>query len=562
MTGPLTDFPDPKHDISIAVVDVYEHDLDVIDYDSFNSDLDDGINSERRSGNPKSFLFEIHNGGCFTITRNRLNVLPFLRPRLGLDYGLNSLTVDADVLELVKHAKDNKIILVYVKHGSTNVDSGIFVTPKNGVGIAVDNYLRKDPIEIDSSPDVNRNLILICHRNLTKEWEEVSFNKALSIGEVLKNLSNKQHAFSDKGPIVVETDDPFDDLDEILRDYANTENEINRNEIIVHVGNSSTVENVVNCDMLYETGGVGPMGNFKEVEVDADNEKSAESDLEENDTNVQDQMQKQFDVRISKMKAFRAKRIASDTMTGSKAKCDILLNNICEVFNRQLVDDKDQPIITCLEYIREYLMKRIVVVQKVIAKIVGPLTPTVTGIFDAIKKAATDYIVDWNGWELTRIPCKHVVAAIYNMFENGMGVGILEHRVHAAYRLEIWAHVYSFKINPCNGREMWLVVESRTVIIPPIHKPQVGMPPKKRKKSVDELARKAKRVKVEQVKLVVLVNRVKEQDKLLVQGISLVKLLVLVNKVKHKDKLLVQGMPQVKLVVLVNREKDQAKVLV
>ncbi|GKE04147.1 hypothetical protein Tco_1396165, partial [Tanacetum coccineum] len=56
------------------------------------------------------------------------------------------------------------------------------------------------------------------------------------------------------------------------------------------------------------------------------------------------------------------------------AKCDLLINNICEVFNRQLVDGRDQPIITCLEYIREYLMKRIVVVQKVIAKTVGLLT--------------------------------------------------------------------------------------------------------------------------------------------------------------------------------------------
>ncbi|GJQ91251.1 hypothetical protein Tco_0002390, partial [Tanacetum coccineum] len=57
-------------------------------------------------------------------------------------------------------------------------------------------------------------------------------------------------------------------------------------------------------------------------------------------------------------------------------------------------------------------------------------------------------------WELTRIPCKHVVTAIYNISENGMGV----------------------------------VVESITVIIPPIHKPQIGRPPKKRKKSVNELA--------------------------------------------------------------------------
>ncbi|GJU18782.1 mutator type transposase [Tanacetum coccineum] len=39
---------DPKHDTSIDTVDVQEDDLDVIDYDSFGSDLDDGIDSERR----------------------------------------------------------------------------------------------------------------------------------------------------------------------------------------------------------------------------------------------------------------------------------------------------------------------------------------------------------------------------------------------------------------------------------------------------------------------------------------------------------------------------------
>ncbi|GJU62499.1 hypothetical protein Tco_1244334, partial [Tanacetum coccineum] len=167
-----------------------------------------------------------------------------------------------------------------------------------------------------------------------------------------------------------------------------------------------------------------------------------------------------------------------------RAKCDLLINNICEVFNRQLVDGRDQPIITCLEYIREYLMKRIVVVQKVIAKTVGPLTPSVTKMFDAIKKR----LLSTMKWELTGIPCKHVVAAIYNMSENSVGVGIPEQWVHAAYRLETWAHVYSFKVNPCNGRDMWPVVESRTVIIPPLYKPPIGRPPKKRKKSNDEIA--------------------------------------------------------------------------
>ncbi|GKB24934.1 mutator type transposase [Tanacetum coccineum] len=123
-----------------------------------------------------------------------------------------------------------------------------------------------------------------------------------------------------------------------------------------------------------------------------------------------------------------------------RAKCDLLINNIYEVFDRQLVDGRDQPIITCLEYIREYLMKRIVVVQKVIAKTVGPLTPSVTKMFDAIKKRL-----------------------LSTMF-NGM------------------------EVNPCNGRDMWPVVESRTVIIPPLYKPLIGRPLKKRKKSNDEIA--------------------------------------------------------------------------
>nr|GEV24390.1 hypothetical protein [Tanacetum cinerariifolium] len=74
------------------------------------------------------------------------------------------------------------------------------------------------------------------------------------------------------------------------------------------------------------------------------------------------------------------------------------------------------------------------------------------------------------------------------MSENSVGVGIPEQWVHAAYRLETWARVYSFKVNLRNGRDMWPVVESRTVIIPSLYKPPIGRPPKKRKKSNDDIA--------------------------------------------------------------------------
>lgn len=76
-----------------------------------------------------------------------------------------------------------------------------------------------------------------------------------------------------------------------------------------------------------------------------------------------------------------------------RAHSDVLLNNMCEVLNRQLIDGRDKPIITCLEYIREYLMKKIVNVQMVIAKCDGPLTPNATKIFNVIKEQASKYQV-------------------------------------------------------------------------------------------------------------------------------------------------------------------------
>nr|GEZ34028.1 transposase, MuDR, MULE transposase domain protein [Tanacetum cinerariifolium] len=196
----------------------------------------------QNGGTPKSATFEIHHGGCFTPTPSRL----------GLDYGQRPLNVEVDVLEMTKYVKDYKIILVYVEHGSSNVDTSIFVTPKKGVAIAVDNHLRKCRIEIDSIPDVNRNLTPMCHRNLTKEWEQVS-SKTLNIGEVMRILSKKQSASSEEGPIVVESSDPFEDLDEILGNYANIEDEITMKQMIVHVGNSSTVDDVLDLQMIFET---------------------------------------------------------------------------------------------------------------------------------------------------------------------------------------------------------------------------------------------------------------------------------------------------------------------
>nr|GEW01522.1 putative ribonuclease H-like domain-containing protein [Tanacetum cinerariifolium] len=51
------------------------------------------------------------------------------------------------------------------------------------------------------------------------------------------------------------------------------------------------------------------------------------------------------------------------TFYPSRAKFDLLLNNICEVFNDKIVGGRDKRMITLLEYIKEYCMKRILNVQ-------------------------------------------------------------------------------------------------------------------------------------------------------------------------------------------------------
>ncbi|GJZ12654.1 heat stress transcription factor B-4-like protein [Tanacetum coccineum] len=210
----------------------------------------------------------------------------------------------------------------------------------------------------------------------------------------------------------------------------------------------------------------------------------------------------------------RQKRAASATNVRDFKKCraksDLLLNNICVVFNGKIVGGRDKPVITLLEYIREYCIKRIVNVQGVIDKCIGPLTPTATRIMESIKKEAHLMKVQWNGankyqvsgslgdqcvvdvvsmtcscrkWELTGIPCKHDVAACWNMALNDRAAPPPETWVNPCYWLSTWKETYSHKIQPICGTKYWEKSTCPTTLLPPKHHVQVGRPRKKRKRS-------------------------------------------------------------------------------
>ena len=89
--------------------------------------------------------------------------------------------------------------------------------------------------------------------------------------------------------------------------------------------------------------------------------------------------------------------------------------------------------------------------------------------------------------EISGIPCKHAVACIHDMADNGSDVGTPEDWVHDSYKLQTWHDVYSFKINPVACRQFWAKFKSATTLIPPKVVPKIGRPPKKRRKSAGEI---------------------------------------------------------------------------
>nr|GEU93878.1 transposase, mutator type [Tanacetum cinerariifolium] len=446
--------------------------------------------------------------------------------RLALDYGLHPLNIDADVLEMAKYIKDYKIILVYVKHGSS-----IFVTTKKGISIALDNHLRKGPIEIDSSPDITGNEItgkqMVIHVGNSSTVDDVlnlemlfkiervgPVGKFKEVGLIFFMISCRGEQTKQKrGPSQRKEDVHEDDLDVIdydsfssnLEDGIDSERRIQLRELrrIGKHKNKGFNKVTVRCEGI-----IPALVHYVAIETDVGKNEFSQTKggpvIKENNTSgkhnilgkdktchgkgkkvfldhiikslatnldipvraVQNQMLKQFDMGVSKMKGtivridiqqernpksmtrtFRRVYVCLGALKQGFRACGreslrldgCFMSGPCpgQILTEVRVDANNgiYPVAYAIveaERKREYLMKRIVVVQKVIARTVGPLTPFVTKLFDAIKKG---------------------------------------YRVH--YSME-W-------------REMWPVVKATTVIVPPLYKPQVGRPARKSKKSHDEI---------------------------------------------------------------------------
>nr|GEU93502.1 hypothetical protein [Tanacetum cinerariifolium] len=118
-------------------------------------------------------------------------------------------------------------------------------------------------------------------------------------------------------------------------------------------------------------------------------------------------------------------------------------------FNGKTVGGRDKPVITLLEYIREYCMEKIANVQSVIDKCTSPLSPTAARIMESIKKEAHFIKVQWNGAN------KYQLSACWNMALNDRAKPPLEAWVNPCYWLTTWKETYCHKIQPINETNYW-----------------------------------------------------------------------------------------------------------
>ena len=183
-------------------------------------------------------------------------------------------------------------------------------------------------------------------------------------------------------------------------------------------------------------------------------------------------------------------------------KCDILLNNSCEVFNKYILEARELPILSMIQKIKAQLMTRFYNKQKELSeKWIGPVCPKIRnkllknsefsnmcfvllagkGIFQ-VQSGGKDYIVsiltkscDCRKWDLTGIPCNHAVACLrHERFPT-------EEMMPSCFSIETYGKVYGFNIMPCKDQSLWEKTNGPQVQ-PPIYEKEVGRPPKSRRK--------------------------------------------------------------------------------
>ena len=202
----------------------------------------------------------------------------------------------------------------------------------------------------------------------------------------------------------------------------------------------------------------------------------------------------------------------------SRAKTDLVVNNISETYNSSILEARDEPVITMLEHMRSKIMKSYATkeegaqrdkwqiapnyqkrleFEKHLASFCRPICAG-RGIWQ-VSMAEFTFIVDLNKrtcgcrkWDVTGIPCCHAVSAIQAF--NHRPKEYVDH----LFKKEAYLLAYAGQIMPVPDKTQWL----RTTfpdVDPSRFTVQPGRPKKKRRKAPGERhvpSRSSKRVAI------------------------------------------------------------------
>ncbi|XP_058763696.1 uncharacterized protein LOC131637121 [Vicia villosa] len=190
------------------------------------------------------------------------------------------------------------------------------------------------------------------------------------------------------------------------------------------------------------------------------------------------------------------------------SKCDIQVNNMCEAFNRVILEHRDKPIITLLEGIKHYITKRITKQKTLLQDYEGVICPRIQLLIENNKQEAQNWTPSWHGdddlsifgatngvetycvnlknescscrkWELSGIPCSHVVSCIWSIRKKPEGY------VSPYYSKLTFGKCYANIVYPNNGPQLWTNVD-HVPMSPPVMRRAIGRPKKMRNKTSDE----------------------------------------------------------------------------
>lgn len=190
-------------------------------------------------------------------------------------------------------------------------------------------------------------------------------------------------------------------------------------------------------------------------------------------------------------------------------KIDNICNNACEAFNAKILKYRGKPILTLLEEVRCYIMRTVANNKMKLRGHQGMLPPLQQSRLEHQKEASNGWTPVWCGdgdgyeyqlqcwgetvgvhlsngtchcrfWQLTGMPCKHVVAACAHKNEPP------ENYCHAWLTMGAYRSTYEFYVHPTRSQQYWEPTDYVKPLPPNVPKRKAGRPKRKRRRDATE----------------------------------------------------------------------------